>query len=253
MPGDHDSDSADDAVTAQGYDRLAGDPPELDRLASPWADSPYQRHYVWPAVRRLLPDLSGRRVLDAGCGVGHYAAWFHEQGATVTGVDASREALAAARERCGDAVRFRRLDLTDGLGFADDGTFDLVFCNLVLDHVADWEPVLSEFRRVLEPGGRLVVATIHPFRRYLNHREELDSYHETERYVVEWGDTDVEIPSYYRPMSSVVGPLVRAGLSITAFREPTPTDAYRDHDPERYETASEAPDTLCIRARAPPE
>ena len=253
LPGDPDSDSVDD-LTARGYDRLARDPPTHDRPASPWADSPSQRHYVWPAVRSLRAALSGRRVPDAGCGVGHYAEWVSRAGgATLTGVDAGREALAAARERCGDAVRFRRLDPTDGLAFADDGAFDLAFCNLVLDHVADWEPVLSESRRVPEPGGRLVVATIHPFRRYLDHREELDSYHETERYVVEWGDTDVEIPSYCRPMPSVVGSLVRAGLSITAFGEPTPTDAYRDHDPERYETASKPPDTLCIRARTQPE
>ncbi len=237
-------------TTIDGYDRLADDPPALDRLASPWADSPYQRHYVWPAVRPLLPDVPGLRVLDAGCGVGHYAERFHERGADVTGIDASERALAAARERCDDAVRLRRHDLTERLPF-DDGAFGLVFCNLVLDHVADWEPVLSEFRRVLAPGGPVVVATIHPLRRYLNHREEFGGYHDTERYVVEWGDTDAEIASYYRPVGDVVESFVGAGLSISAFREPTPTAAFREHDPERYATASRRPDTLCVRAEAP--
>lgn len=126
-----------------------------------------------------------------------------------------------------------------------------MFCNLVLDHLAEWEPILSEFRRVLAPGGRLVVAIVHPLRRYLTHREEHEDYHEREQYVVEWGDTDAETAAYYRPIVDIIEPFVRAGFSIEAFREPTPTEPYRAHDPDRYETASRRPDTLCIRADVP--
>lgn len=237
------------STTERGYDRLV-DEPALERWASPWADSPYQEHYVWPAVRSLLPDLEGLSVLDAGCGVGHYAERFLSAGADVVGVDASAEALAAARERCGDRATFHRRDLADPLAFADDGAFDLVFCNLVLDHVEAWRPPLAEFHRVLEPGGVLVFATVHPFRRYLNHRETLSSYHGTEGYVVEWGNTDTEIRSYYRPVGEVVGALADAGFAITEFLEAQPEPAYEEHEPERYEAALERPDTLCVRAHA---
>lgn len=237
------------STTERGYDRLV-DHPELERWASPWADSPYQEHYVWPAVRSLLPALEGLSVLDAGCGVGHYTARFLEAGADVVGVDVSTDALAVARERCGDRATFHRQDLADPLAIADDGAFDLVFCNLVLDHLEAWRPPLREFHRVLASGGVLVFATVHPFRRYLNHREELASYHETEGYVVEWGDTDAEIRSYYRPVGEVVESLADAGFAITDFLEARPEPAYADHEPERHEAALEQPDTLCVRARA---
>lgn len=231
-----------------GYDRLAREADRLERWESPWADSHYQAHYVWPAVRPLLPDLGGLSVLDAGCGLGHYGKRFLDGGASVVGIDASEEALAAARSRCGGAT-FVRQDLTEPFGFASAGAFDLVFCNLVLDHIEDWRPVLSEFARVLTPGGVLVLTTIHPFRRYLNHRDELESYHETEGYAVEWGSTDACIESYYRPLEEVIEPLVAAGFAVTAFREPRPQSEYEAHEPERYEAATNRPDTLCIRAR----
>lgn len=239
-----------DAEPASGYDRLAADDQPIEDWASPWADSPYQRHYVWPSLKPLVPDVADVRVLDAGCGVGHYAERFLDQGADVVGIDASATALETARERCGDRATFRHHDIEDPLAFADDDSFDLVFSCLVLDHVSDWRPVFEEFERVLAPGGAVVVATIHPFRRYLNRSEEFGSYHDVASYTVEWGTTDVEIESFYRPMSEVLTPVLNAGLTLTAFREATPTAAYADHQPDRYEYATTHPDTLCFRARA---
>lgn len=244
------TDDSDGTITEAGYEQLAADADRLERWESPWADSHYQRHYVWPAVRSLLPDVDGRTVLDAGCGLGHYAAWFAERGASVVGIDASTEALATARDRCGDEVTFHRQDLTERFEFAADGTFDLVFSNLVLDHVEEWRPVFSEFARVLRSDGLLVFSTIHPLRRYLNHREELESYYETEGYVVEWGSTDARVESYYRPMGEIINSLAETGFSVAEFREARPQAEYEASQPDRYENAMARPDTLCVRARA---
>ena len=244
-----DENPSDDSITEEGYDLLAADADRLERWESPWADSHYQRYYVWPAVQSLLPDVADLTVLDAGCGVGQYAQWFLEQGASVVGVDASTEALAAARSRCGDDATFYRHDLTDSFEFAADDAFDLVFSNLVLDHIEDWRPVVAEFARVLKPNGTVVVTTIHPFRRYLNHRDELTSYYDTEGYAVEWGSTDARIESYYRPIGDIINSFATTGFSITEFREARPQDEYAEHQPDRYERATTGPDTLCIRAR----
>lgn len=244
-----DEDGPDRPSTVEGYDRLAVTKDRLDEWESPWANSPYQKHYVWPAARSLLPEVSGMDVLDAGCGIGHYTERFLDDGASVVGVDLSDEALEIARDRCGDRATFYRQDLTEPFDFASDDSFDLVFSNLVLDHVEDWEPVLEEFSRVLTPGGVAVVTTIHPLRRYLNHEEELPNYYETEGYVIEWGTTDAEIVSYYRPLGAVVNAFANAGFAVTEFREPKPRAEYEEHDPDRYERATKRPDTLCIRAR----
>src|SRR5947209_16534939 len=52
----------------------------------------------WPALQAMLPDLSGRRVLDLGCGFGWFCRWAREHGAThVEGIDVSEKMLARAR------------------------------------------------------------------------------------------------------------------------------------------------------------
>ncbi|WP_254863951.1 class I SAM-dependent methyltransferase [Halovivax gelatinilyticus] len=242
-----DEDDASRSITTTGYDTLAerGDAIET----SPWGDSAYQRHYVWPGVEPLLPDLSGTRVLDAGCGIGEYVGRFLDRDADVVGVDASTGAVETARERHGDRVRFHQADLTEPLEFASDDAFDLVFCNLVLDHVADWRPTFAQFRRLLDPDGTLVFTTIHPTRRYRRHREELSSYHEIDSYVLEWGETDARVVQYHRPIQEIVDSLSETGFHVEEFREITPQERYESRDPDRYETAVHEPDTLCVRTR----
>lgn len=234
------------SITVAGYDELAAKRADVD--VSPWGDSAYQRHYVWPGVRPLLPDVAGKRVLDAGCGIGEYVGWFLERGADAVGVDASGRALAVARERFGDEATFHRADLAEPLDVAAEGGFDLVFCNLVLDHVEDWRPVLAEFRRILTADGALVFSTIHPFRRYRRHRDELSSYHETEAYLQNWDDTGARLAQYHRPVSEIFDSLADAAFRVDEFREITPPERYEAHDPERYEVATTEPDTLCVRA-----
>jgi len=185
-----------------------------DDVADDWSDYaevPWRAQVLWPTLEELLPDLDGRRVLDAGCGDGYHAAALADRGADVIGVDASEGMVATARERYGDRdrVAFRHGDLADGLDpLADDGV-DLVLCQHVLSHVPDLEPVAAAFARALRPGGSVVCSTHHPFHEYLVVREEcypdtraidgLDArpavdadsrspaYADSERYALYWG------------------------------------------------------------------
>lgn len=234
--------------TIAGYDLLVE---QADTIpVSPWGDSDYQKHYVWPAVRPLLPDVADKRVLDAGCGIGDYTGWFLESGATVVGVDASEQALTTARDRLGDQATFYRADLTESLDFAENETFDLVFSNLVLDHIEHWNPVLEGFYRVLTTDGVLVFTTIHPLRRYQLHQDEVESYYTTEAYVKNWGGTGAQIASYHRPIGEIINALTRNGFTIDEFQEPTPPEEYEKCNPERYKKAMNRPDLLCVRAVA---
>ena len=97
---DTDDDEHFDAVSS-AYDHLAEQAPELDGDGTPWGDSDFQRFFSWPATREVLPELSGKRVLLAGCGRGDHVPWFTEQGADVIGVDASQVALRQARRSDG--------------------------------------------------------------------------------------------------------------------------------------------------------
>src|SRR5437764_7743074 len=81
----------------------------------------------WPALRALLPDLRGRRVLDLGCGFGWFCRWARQQGsASVLGIDVSEKMLTRARAATpDDAIAYARADLEQVELPA--GSFDLVF------------------------------------------------------------------------------------------------------------------------------
>ncbi len=115
----------------------------------------------WELVDLLLSegDLAGRRVLDVGCGTGRLAAALVERGARVWGVDPSEEMLALARAAGGGRVGFK-LGHAEALPFKD-GWFERAVLRLVV-HLVDRPRALAELVRVLQPGGRAVIATFTP-------------------------------------------------------------------------------------------
>jgi ubiquinone/menaquinone biosynthesis C-methylase UbiE len=112
------------------------------------------------ALRRrfLLERLAvGERALDVGCGEGRFTAELARAGALAVGVDVAEEPLQRARARHPELD----LRLIDGEGSwpMQDASFDLVWAGEVIEHVADTATWLSEVRRVLRPGGRLLLST----------------------------------------------------------------------------------------------
>lgn len=90
---------ADDPIAEDAYDALA------DQYAETVRSNPYNAHLEFPATTALIPDIEGKRVLDAGCGTGVYTEWLLEEGAeSVVGVDGSEEMLAHARDAVGDVA-----------------------------------------------------------------------------------------------------------------------------------------------------
>lgn len=114
---------------------------------------PHNAYYERPATLSLLPDVRGRRVLDAGCGPGVYADWLARRGAEVVALDASPNMVRLARERVGARADIRRADFSQPLDFLPDASFDLVLCALALDYVRDWRAVFGEFHGCCERAG----------------------------------------------------------------------------------------------------
>jgi SAM-dependent methyltransferase len=110
------------------------------------------QHARLAAVLRLGPDT---RLLDVGCGVGHLLQWLarHTAPAQSHGVDLSLNSLRSAR--AGGTPRLCCADAA-ALPYAD-ASFDAVVCNGSAHHLPDLSAALRELRRVLRPGGRLVL------------------------------------------------------------------------------------------------
>ena len=136
-----------------------------------FAEVEAHRYALEPAIPEMaaFEQWSGKRVLEAGCGIGTDGINFARAGARYTGVDFSDVAVSVARDRfaeAGCAGDFVQASITD-LPF-EDASFDLVYSNGVIHHLPETERAVAEFHRVLRPGGRAVVMVYH--RDSLNHR-----------------------------------------------------------------------------------
>ena len=121
------------------------------------------------ALRRefLLENVAaGEHVLDVGCGEGWFAAELARAGASVVGLDVAEEPLRRARQAemqrspsGGQPGLDLRLIDADQPWPLQDASFDVVWAGETIEHVADTAGWLSEARRVLKPGGRLLLST----------------------------------------------------------------------------------------------
>lgn len=112
-------------------------------------------------VRERAP-LSGARALDVGCGGGLLAEALAREGAVVTGIDLGTEVLEVARmhlHESGLSVDYRETS-AEALAAAEPGSYDVVTCMEVLEHVPDPAAMLAACATLLKPRGRLFASTL---------------------------------------------------------------------------------------------
>ncbi len=213
----------------------------------------HNAYYERPATLSLLPEVRGKRALDAGCGPGFYAEWLLDRGAEVVALDVTPDFVEITRRRVGDRAEVRCANLEQPLDFAADASFDLVVCPLVLDYIEDWSPVLAEFHRVLRPAGVLVFSCGHPasdFFKYWN----TGNYFEIELCEMTWhgfGEPYPVVKAYRRPLNAIINPLLAAGFELDALLEPQPTEGFKKDKTQahHYDELMREPGFLCVRAQ----
>ncbi len=189
---------------------------ETDVTAHTWGDAPEfygPRHDYREAVvlRRLLPALSGRRVLNAGAGAGSLTMRMIDAGLEVTSVDASAafcdriRGMLSARGR-EEAHPVLRSELGTGALDLPAGEFDGVVCAEVLEHLDNDREALTEFAQVLRPGGFLLVTVpANPYRydwtdQWAGHRRRytVEGLHER---LAAAGFVDIDVLGWGFPMT----------------------------------------------------
>ena len=134
--------------------------------SGPHASLERMNRFQEPEARRIIADLglpAASRGLDVGCGVGLYALWLAEAvgpGGSVLGIEPEMDKVDAARALVGGQLEAGRVEFDRGDGTAiplPDRSVDWIWCGDVLHHIIDTEKALREFRRVVRPGGRIVV------------------------------------------------------------------------------------------------
>jgi len=121
----------------------------------------WNEHFARYAFASLY--CGGKRVLDAGCGTGYGAAHLAQSAESVTAIDVSADAVGEARRRY--PIRNLRFEVASAtsLPFAN-ASFDVIAAFEVIEHLSDWNGLLTEAARVLAPGGVALIST--PNREY---------------------------------------------------------------------------------------
>ena len=107
-------------------------------------------------------SLSGKRVLDVGCGGGILAESMAALGAQVTGIDLAKKSLKVAQlhsMESGIAVEYRCIAV-EALAEADPGQYDVVTCMEMLEHVPNPDSVIASCTKLARPGGHLFFSTL---------------------------------------------------------------------------------------------
>ena len=184
-------------------------------------NSLFNAYYARPEMIRLAGDVAGLEILDAGCGSGPLMEALRSKDASVSGFDLSPAMVELARERLGEDADLKVADLGAPLPYPDDA-FDRVVASLSLHYVKDWASALAELRRVLKPGGRLIVAIIHPTVYAIVYPEAdyfaLTQYSED----YDFGEGTVWMTYWHRPLQDVINTFIDAGFGIKTVTEPPP-------------------------------
>ncbi|HEU4703081.1 MAG TPA: class I SAM-dependent methyltransferase [Conexibacter sp.] len=211
-------------------------------------------HVLTPAVIGIAGDLTGRRVVDAGCGAGFLTRQLAARAASVVGVDPSARqiALAEAHHSAGNA-RFVQATL-EAYAAETSELAEVVVANMALMDALDVDGFLRAARRLLVSGGRLVASLTHPcfWPSYWGYADASWFAYERETVIeAPFSITLAQDPvgwttHVHRPLERYISSLHGAGLELERLVEPMP-DASAV---ELYPVAWRVPRYLVVCCRA---
>ena len=224
----------------------------------------YRNDFLLPRTLQMLGDVRARRVLDLGCGEGGYARELARRGAEVTGVDGSARLVEIARQRT--LAENLEIAYVCANASALDGiageSFDLVLAAMSLMDVEDYPGAVREIRRVLIPGGELLMSITHPCfsaptSEWVQDEAGRLQFFAVDRYLERTAWADRITPRFrmpvirrHRPLEDYISTLLQAGLVLREFSEPGAADDDVKHSP-RFERLRRIPYFLFMRWRRP--
>ncbi len=215
-----------------------------------------------PAMRSLLPDVRGMRVLDLGCGAGNLCRELRALGASsVTGLDISSRMLELAQAAPCEGIRYVQSPMEDFT--ADRGSFDLVTSSLAFHYVQDFGGLVSSIAEWLVEGGYLVFSMEHPVATaaqgihpgWVRDAEGrklcwmLDCYRDEGRRESRWFVDGVI--RYHRTTETVLNTLIDNGFRIRRILEPHALEQAEAEHPNLLEERRRPP-FLLVKAQLMP-
>ncbi len=189
-----------------------------------------------PAMKRLLPDVTGKAVLDLGCGYGHNCTDFIKLGAEkVVGIDISKKMLEVARrESSHEKIEYINMSMTDITSLPYK--FDLVYSSLAFHYIENFEKLTADIYSLLNDNGCLLFSQEHPIMTAtvtgLGHWNKDENGNRVSYTFSNYGQEGKRemnwicdgVIKYHRTVGSLITTLAKKGFIIDTVEEPTPEE-----------------------------
>lgn len=187
----------------------------------------------WETFKKMLPDFTGKRVLDLGCGLGWHCTYAAALGAAeVVGIDISHKMLETAKQKnAAPQIHYQCLAVED-IDFPPD-SFDVVISSLAFHYIRDFAKVCKSVHACLARGGDFIFSVEHPIFTAAGaqqwHTDDagknvhwpVDHYFcEGKRTAIFLGD---DVIKYHKTLTTYLNTLIQTGFEIKHIVEPTPT------------------------------
>lgn len=188
----------------------------------------------WSELEKLLPDFSGKSVLDLGCGYGWHCIYAAKQGANyVLGTDISHKMLQVAKQKTTSPKINYKCQAMEDLEF-ENNTFDIVISSLAFHYIKDFSAITKHIYQWLTPNGEFIFSVEHPVFTaygtqdwYYNEKGEIlhfpvdNYYYEGKREAIFLGEPVIK---YHKTLTTYLNTLLTAGFTINHIVEPQPPE-----------------------------
>jgi 2-polyprenyl-3-methyl-5-hydroxy-6-metoxy-1,4-benzoquinol methylase len=209
-----------------------------------------KRHLINPVLLRMLGNVDGLRILDAGCGNGYLSRLLARRGARVVGVEPGQSPFDYAVEQetvQPQGIQYLQADLC---ALPDLGApFDAAVATMVLPAIPNWADAMRACVEAVKPGGLFVFSVNHPCFEQLwpswrQHRE-----YRTTGYLAEY---EIHGPSgvdFHRTISTYLNELIQLGCRLTEIAEPGLTPELAAEGPDDIDAYVHLPNFLIVAAQ----
>lgn len=187
----------------------------------------------WHALRELMPDMRGKRMLDLGCGFGWHCKYAVEQGAeSVVGIDLSEKMIQKAREINADPHIDYRVMAVEDFDYANQN-FDVVLSSLTFHYIESFDKICRNMGACLNGGGEFIFSVEHPI---FTAQGRQQWHMSAEGKIVHWPVDNYfsegirttnflgeDVHKYHRTLTTYIKGLVSNGFEIINLIEPQPS------------------------------
>lgn len=211
-------------------------------------------------IRKMVPDLKNKRILELGCGYGENCRYFLDIGASyVLGTDISENMINIAKNNTqNENCDFKILAMEDISEIK--GKFDVIISSLAVHYVEDFEKLLNNIYVLLNDDGYFIFSQEHPIgtgtilNDECNGKDNIDlgdkiyflvsNYNQNGKRVVDWNNCDVI--KYHRNFSYIINTIIKCNFKIEEILEPIPDEEVLKIKP-RYKNQFDKPYFLFVK------